>query len=239
VGVEEHLGQTVPLDIKLTDSTGKVHVLRDLIDKPVILSPVYYSCKDMCPAILAGEARVIGELGLTPGKDYTLITFSFDELDTPQDAAHSKGNYLSATGIADFPDNEWRFMVTDPSSLKQLMDSIGMRVIRTEHGFSHVGVLIMLSPKGKIVRYIYGTSFLPFDIRLALAEAEEEKVGFSARRALLYCFSYDPEGRKYVFNVIRVAGTLTTLSGIIFFIYLVRSSKKRRKEMGYTGYDNE
>ncbi len=231
IGVEEKLGQSLPLDIMLTDSNGTAVRLGDLIERPTVLSLVYYSCKSMCPMILAGEARVFDTIQMKPGQDYSLITVSFDELDTPETAAMAKKDYLNAMDNPT-PEEHWRFLTGDAAAIKRLMDSVGMRVMRTDTGFSHVAVLVVLSAKGKIVRYIYGTNFLPFDIKMALTEAEAGRVVISARRALLYCFSYDPEGRRYVFNVIRVAGTVTASSAIIFFIYLVRSSKKHRKEMG-------
>ena len=195
------------------------------------MSLVYYGCKNMCPMILAGKSQAISRLDLTPGKDYSLITLSFDPDDTPEDAARAKETYLHAIKKP-FPANEWQFLTGDPAAIKSINESVGMRVMRTGNGYSHVAVLVVLSAKGKIIRYIYGTSFLPFDLKMALTEAAQGRVGISARRALLYCFSYDPEGRRYVFNVIRVAGTVTTLSAIIFFIYLVLSSNKRRREAG-------
>ncbi len=233
VGVEEKLGQSIPLDIVMRDSHGTEVRLGDLIERPTVLSLVYFECRNMCPMILAGKARVFGKLDLTPGKDYSLITVSFDELDTPETAAQAKKDYLNAMGEGKpFPEDQWRFLTGDARAISRLMESVGMRVMRTDGGFSHVAVLVVLSPKGKIIRYIYGTTYLPFDLKMALTEAEAGRVSISARRVLLYCFSYDPEGKRYVFNVIRVAGTVTSLSAIIFFIYLVRSSGKRRKEMG-------
>ncbi len=240
VGVDEKLGQSIPLETTLTNSDGTIIKLGDLLGKhPVIMSLVYYGCKNMCPLILSGKAQTISMLDLKAGSDYSLITLSFDPMDTTENAANAKHNYLNLlldnTGPdkKPFPLNEWQFLTGDETAIKSITDSVGMKVMRTKNGFSHVAVLVVLSAKGKIIRYIYGTSFLPFDLKMAIAEAESEKVGISARRALLYCFSYDPEANRYVFNLIRVAGAVTTLSALIFFIYLMRSTKRRRKEMGY------
>jgi len=230
VGIDEHLGQTIPPDITLLDEEGRMVSTGDIINGPTIFSLVYLGCRKMCPLLLRGEAEVISGLEQKPGQGYNLVSVSFDENDTPEDARKARGIYVEAAGLA--PESDWKFLTGNKESIDRLTEALGFRFERTGDGFSHVAALIVVSPKARIVRYIYGIKFLPFDIRMALAEAERETVGLSAKGALLYCFRYDPEGKRYVFNILKVTGTVTILSAIILFAYLVRSSRKRREEQG-------
>jgi len=231
VGIDEKLGNTIPADIAFMDESGSPVNIGSLINGPTIFSLVYLGCRDMCPLLMRGEAELVGQMDGTPGEGYRLVTVSFDENDSPADAARAREIYLGATGKP-FPPSEWRFLTGDRENIQRLTDAFGFRFQRTGDGFSHVAALVVVSPKSKIVRYIYGVKFLPFDLMMALAEAQRETVGLSANRALLYCFRYDPEGKRYVFNVLKVTGTVTVFSAIILFAYLVRSSRKRREEMG-------
>ncbi len=163
---------------------------------------------------------VIGKLQLEPGVDYDVLTISFDETDTPELSRQRKQNYLHMLQKS-FPEDAWRFVTGDFDSIKKFTDALGYRFQRRGLDFVHPSTLIVLAGDGKITRYLYGTEFLPFDLKMALIEASEGRVGPTINRVLKFCFSYDPDGRTYVLNVTKVAGSVIILLVVIFFITLV------------------
>ncbi len=228
ISLDERLGQYLPADTMFTDEYGIKADLEKWIDKPTIIAPVYLTCMHECPLLLTGLAKVLGKLDLVkPGKDFQVIALSFDDNDTPKIAAEKKGNYLKAIGRP-FPPESWKFLTGDAANIKKFTDSIGFKFQRDgEHEFSHPITLVIVTPGGKIVRYLYGTNFLPFDLAMALTEAAEGRVGSPARTAIMYCFSYDPLKKSYVFNILKVTGSAMVLFAASFFVYLIISTKKR------------
>jgi protein SCO1/2 len=179
--------------------------------------------------LLAGLADLLGRVDLEPGKDFSLITISFDETDTPEVAGERKRNYLTAIGKP-FPEAEWKFLTGDGENIRKFTDSVGFHFTREKDGFNHPVVLVVLSPDGKIVRYLYGKNFLPFDLKMAVAEAARGQVGLSVQRLLLFCYSYDAPGRSYVFNILRVYGVVMILLVVSLFVYLTVTKRKRDRE---------
>ena len=231
IGIEEKLGATVPLDLTFIDEDGRKVRLGDLIDKPTVVSFIYYKCRDVCPLLLGGKAEVLRRLDAVPGKEYTALTVSVDELDTPADAREKKKNFLQAIGKP-YPAEAWRFLTGDKENIQKLTDAVGFRFRRHEDIFQHSITLIVLSGKGKIIRYLYGKTFLPFDLKMALTEAEEGRFGPTIAKVLLYCFTYDPKGKKYVFNILKVFGTVMVVFLGGFFIFLTRAGKRRTPKEG-------
>lgn len=228
VAVHAKLGEYIPLDLTFVDEEGKKVVLRDLVDKPTVLSLIYLSCRHACPMLLNGLAEVLGKTDLTAGKDFNVITVSFDENDTPSVAAEKKPNYIAAIGKP-FPEKEWRFLTGTKDDIENLTRSVGFSFKREENGmFTHPVTLTILSSEGKIIRYLRGTTFFPFDLEMAVTEAAEGRVGSVVRRAMMYCFSYDPGGKRYVFNVLRLVGIVTILVAGSFVTFLVVTGKKER-----------
>jgi len=227
ISLEEKLGSFLPPDALFTDENGKRADLKALIDKSTIIAPVYLGCNHECPMLLSGLAQAIGRLELmTPGKDFSLITLSFDENDTPAVARDKKKDYLKAIGRP-FPADSWKFLTGDAANIKKFTDSIGFKFQRDgEHDFSHPITLVVVSSQGKIVRYLEGVSFPSFEVTMALTEATEGRIGSPARKALMYCFSYDPLKKSYVFNILQVTGTAMVLFVASFFAYLMLSTKK-------------
>lgn len=230
IGVEEKLGRKVPADVVFRGEDGMPVSMGELIKGPVVVSLVYHRCGHTCPTLLAGLADLVGRVDLKPGKDFSLLTISFDELDTPEVAKERKRNYLAAVGKP-FPESAWRFLTGDIENIRKFTDAVGFNFTRVKDGFNHPVVLIVLSPEGKVVRYLYGKNFLPFDLKLAVSEASQEKVGLSVQRLLLFCYSYDPPGRTYVFNILRVYGVIMILLIASLFIYLTLARKKRDGEV--------
>jgi protein SCO1/2 len=129
-----------------------------------------------------------------------------------------------------FPEDAWRFLTGDKENIRKLTDAVGFHFRREREDFLHPVSLILLSPDGKITRYIYGTDFLPFDLKMALLEASEGRVGPTVGKVLRFCFSYDPKGRKYVFNTLKVTGIVTLLFALSFIAFLVFKGKRRQTE---------
>jgi protein SCO1/2 len=228
IALEEKLGVVIPSDIMLRDEDGKPVNLRALIDRPTIIAPVYLHCSHECPLLLTGLASALGKIELvTPGKDYRVITVSFDEREGPALAREKKPNYIAAVK-APFPADAWSFLTGDQNNIRMFTDAIGFKVQRDGEDFSHPVGLIVLAPGGKIVRYFEGVTFLPFEITMAVTEAAAGKIGSPTGRVLSYCFSYDPLKKTYVFNILKVVGTVMVLTVVSFFIFLMVTTKKKR-----------
>lgn len=239
IGINEKLGDTIPLDLLFKDETGAPVRLRDLVSRPTIFVLVYYECPGICSPLLGSIVKLIdklGTLGSEVGDEFNVVAISFDETNTSELAKQKKDNYLKSL-TKPIPETAWRFLTGDLASIQAFTRSVGFSFKREGNDFIHTASLIMVSPSGKIVRYLYGSNyasskpenalrFLPFDVKLALVEASENRVGRSVGRILRYCFSYDPAGRKYVLNITQIAGTVVTGLGVSYFIYLVTRRKK-------------
>lgn len=229
IGIDEKLGEYVPLELTLYDENGVEVPLKDFLGVPTILALVYYRCPSICNPLLGNIADVLRNLDLKPVQEFVVVTVSFDHSDTPSLAAQKRKNFLN-TLPPDFPSDGWRFLTADSASIRRLTDAVGFKFKPDGELFLHSASLMALSPDGKIVRYLYGIDFLPFDFEMALVEASKGKVGPTISRVLAYCYSYDPQGRTYVFNITKVAGTLGLISVAGLFIGLtVRSKTKGRK----------
>jgi len=225
VGIEEKTGNMVPLDLSFMDETGRPVLLKDLIYKPTILTLVYYRCPGICSPLLNGVTEMADKLDMDPGKDYNIVTISFDPREDYTIAGGKKTNYLNNLKKK-IPESGWRFLTGDTLAIAKLTDAVGFRYKRQGEDYIHGAVITILSPDGKITRYLYGTEFLPLDVKLALTEASEGKTGPAINKLLKFCYSYDPEGRKYVLNFTRIAGSITLLAVIGFALILTLKKKK-------------
>ncbi len=226
VGIDEKLGEHVPLDVVVRDEQGSPVTMRNLVQGPTLIVFVYYKCPGICTPLLNDIARLLKESDPTPGRDFTLLTISIDPTETPEMAAQKKKAYYLMVGKP-MGENGWRFLTAESAAIARLTDAAGFRYMPDGKDFRHAAALIALSPDGKICRYLYGKNLLPFDLKMAVLESSQGKTGPSIARVLLFCFSYDPQGRKYVFNVTRIAGGVTVLLVGGFFLYLVLRRKKR------------
>jgi protein SCO1/2 len=158
-----------------------------------------------------------------------VIALSFDENDTPLIARDKKVNYIKAIGRP-FPEDAWKFLTGDKTNIRKFTDSIGFKFQRdSQHDFSHPVTLVVIAPGGKIVRYIEGLTFLPFEVTMAITEAAQGRVGTTTQKVLQYCFSYDPLKKSYVFNILKVTGTVMVLFVGSFLVYLLKTTKKYRR----------
>lgn len=226
VELDEKLGTVIPGDISLRDENGKPVNLKALIDKPTIIAPVYLHCSHTCPLLLTGLAGALGKLDLVqPGRDYRVVTLSFDEREGPAIAREKKPNFITAIRRP-FPESEWTFLTGDNANIRKFTDAVGFTFQRDGEDFSHPIAIIVLAPGGKVSRYLYGVTFLPFEITMAVTEASQGRIGSPAGRVLSYCFSYDPLKKSYVFNILKVVGTVMILTLVSFFVYLMVTGKK-------------
>ena len=233
-GLTEHLGQQVAVDAIFRDEDGKLLRFGDLLDRPVLLLPVYYRCPNVCNFLQGNIARILPGVKLTPGKEFLVVSTSFDATETPELARHRKSDYLTATGT-NFPTDGWRFLTGDAEAIRALTSSIGFR-FRSENGrITHPTVAVAIAPGGTIVRYLYGFDFLPFDITMAMTEAARGQTGLSLKRVLSYCFSYDPAGKRYVLNFMRLAGVGIVCLLVIFTLVLVAGRKRNHAGQGERG----
>jgi protein SCO1/2 len=238
IGIDEKTGQTIPADITLTDESGATVRLGDLTGQPVILNLVYFTCDRICPQMLSGLALALPQLSLTPGKQFRVLTVSFDATDTPGIARARKNNFIMAMGKP-FPDEAWRFLTGSEGSIHRLTESVGFRYRRDLHGFLHPMVLIILSPEGKIVKYMqvtkyeygqaYPITFAPFDLDVALTEAAQGKAVTGVQKAILYCFAHEPTGLGKFFGILTILGIITLVAMAAFFIYLKATEKRYRR----------
>jgi protein SCO1/2 len=231
MGVAEHLGAKIPLGLTFRDETGTSVTLAQLVSGPTIILPVFYRCTNVCSALQAHMASALQRLELQPGVDYRVISVSFDEQESPVMASRSKQAYLSAMNRP-FPADGWRFLTGDKAAIHDLTDSMGFSFERRGADFSHPVVSILVDKNGTIIRYLYGAAVLPKDLALAVTEARSGVAGTSIRKVMDYCFTYDPAGKTYVFNLLRVSATAVILTAGGFFAYLLISGKKQRPHSG-------
>ncbi len=229
IGIVEKLGETVPLDLEFYDESGNIVQLRNVINKPTIVTFVYFKCPGICSPLLTELSRMVEKVDLELGKDYQILTLSFDSGEKPELAADKKENYLSSIPRALNPDG-WHFFTGDSANIRRFADAAGFYFKRNGKDWIHAGALIFLSPTGKITRYINGIQYLPFDIKMAVIEASNGKVGPTIAQILKFCYSYDPESRTYALNVTRIGMLVILLLAALFaFVFLVKPRLKMKK----------
>jgi protein SCO1/2 len=229
VGVEEKLGQTLPLaELSFTGEDGAPAALKDLVDRPTVVLFVFLRCAGICTPLLQEVARVADLAALEPGKDYRILTVSFDPKDTPELARRRKDAVLGTMKRRPCPPDGWRFLTGTPDAIRRATDAAGFRYEAVEGGqsFNHPAVVTFVDRTGKIVRYLYGTQMNPADLELALGDASTgtpRSIIQSVRQA---CYAYDP-GKGYVFRVNRVILAVTVLFAAGFGLFLLLRGRRR------------
>ncbi len=224
VSVKQNLNAQIPLDLMFRDETGKVIRLRELFrGKPVLLNFMYYRCPMLCSMVMEGVASSLTELKFDIGRDFDVITVSIDPRDTPQDAVIKKDKYVKRYGRFD-AQSGWHFLTGHESAIKSLANTVGFHYAYDikQDQFAHPTMLAILTPQGRVSRYIYGFEYKARDLRLALVEASSNKIGTATDQLLLMCYHYDPVTGKYTrsaMNIMRVGGVATVM-GIVGFIFI-------------------
>ena len=229
VGIDQRLNNQVPLDLKFRDETGQIVTLSSYFGKkPVILSLVYYSCPMLCTMAENGLLNALRDVKFNIGEQYQVVTVSIDPTETPEMALGKKAVYVGLYGRPGAKQG-WHFLVGDEPSIRALAQAVGFHYnyIPETKQFAHATGIIVLTPQGKVSRYFYGILYPARDIRLALVEASNEKIGNPVDAVLLYCCEYDPVAGKYsmvISRVLRIAGVITLLcmGTLVFALSRVR-----------------
>jgi len=227
--VEEKTGDYIPLNLEFSDEEGRKITLGEIVDRPTIILPIYFYCPGICSRNLANLATALKDLSFQPGKDYRVIALSFNDVEDFEVASHAKPNYLKIAGD-DFPPSEWHFLTGDKDNIKTLTDSLGFRFQKmNDTTFIHPSALMTVSAEGQIIRYVYG-SFLAGDIDMALFDAQRGTPSLSVKRLLAFCFNYDPDSNKSIFQTVKmvVVGLFIVILSFVFFFFKKKKRGKRR-----------
>jgi protein SCO1 len=236
VRIEQRLNEQVPLDLQFKDEAGQTVQLSQYFNhsKPVVLSLVYYRCPMLCDQVLTAVLGGIRSVPFDVGKEFDVLTVSFDPHDTPEYAADKKSHLIeryNRPGAAD----GWHFLTGDAENIRRLTEAVGFHYSYDEktNQFAHAAGIMVLTPEGKLSRYFYGVDYDGRDLRLGLVEASNNKIGSYTDQLLLYCYHYDPATGKYgpvVMNIMRLGGIVTVLGIGALVLILRRRNGKKRKE---------
>ena len=231
VGINEQLGKVVPGNLVLRAEDGSPVQLKSLLGKPTILTLNYFRCAGICTPLLNGVVEVVKRTQAEPGRDFQVVTVSFDERDTPEIATTKRTNYLREVSRPIQPD-AWRFLTGDAATTKALCDAVGFKFKRDGDDFIHAGAIIFLSPDGMVTRYMYGTTFLPADFQAAVNEAARSEPTPTITKLLKICFSAAPPGQRYVFSATKTGALIVLALALGFVIFLVRPKKRAALQTG-------
>ena len=235
VGIEQRLGEQLPLDTDVKDENGKVVKLGEYFKsgRPVIVAFVYYECPMLCNQVLNGLTGSLKGMSFDAGKEFDVVAISFDarEFDKTGLAANKKASYMERYGRPGTQQG-WHFLTATQPSLDAMTQAAGFRYRWDEKSnqFAHAAAIIVTTPEGKLAKYFYGIDYSPKDVKFALMESSEDKVGNAAEKLLLYCYHYDPSTGKYglaILRVLRLGGILTLIGlGAMGFVFWRRNKKK-------------
>jgi protein SCO1/2 len=241
VGIDQKLNAQLPLNLVFHDEAGRSLPLGTYFgSKPVLLALVYYQCPMLCTQILNGVESSLKAVSFNPGRDFDVLSVSFDPSDTPDLAQKKKQNYLRRYGRPDTA-NGWHFLTGDEASIRALTEAVGFRYKydSVNKQFAHASGIIILTPQGKISRYFYGIEYAPRDVRLGLVEASQRKIGSPVDQILLFCYHYDPATGKYgalIMNMVRLAGAAFVLiCGSFLFLMWRRDFRNDRQRIRHAG----
>lgn len=226
IGITEHLGDTIPLNLWFLNENSDTVTLRQLIDKPTIMCFVYFDCPNLCSPLMDGVAEVVSKLDLTLGTDYEVITISFNTRDTPEKAREKKVNFVQR--ISKENQEHWMYLTGTQENISAITSAVGYKYKPQGLDFAHASAIFVLSPNGMITRYLYGLTYLPFDVKMAIIEAQKGIPRPTINRILEYCFAYNPGSQTYTLQVTRIlGGFIIFIALVIFTLLIVRNRKKR------------
>lgn len=234
VGIQQKLDEQIPLDTEFKNEDGQTVKIGDYVGKrPVILALVYYECPMLCSEVLNGLTGSIKGLNFNVGKEFDVVAISFDarENEKPGIAKNKKESYVKRYG-REGSENGWHFLTGNQDSIDKITKAVGFSYSWDEQTkqFAHAGAIMILTPEGKLSKYLYGVDYAPKDVKLAIMESSENKIGNPVDQLMLYCFHYNPATGKYglaILNVIRLGGVLTLLGmGAMIFVFWRRNKNK-------------
>ena len=231
VGIDQKLNEQLPLDLTFRDETGREVRLGEYFNhgRPVILSFVYYECPMLCNQVLNGLAGSLKTLSFNVGKEFEVVTVSFDPRETPSLAAAKKDSYMARYN-REGAEKGWHFLTGDGKSIAALTQAAGFRYAWDEKNqqFAHASAIMLSTPEGRLARYFYGIEYAPKELRLGIVEASANKIGSPVDQLLLYCYHYDPASGKYglaIMNIVRLAGAITVVC-IFLLLFLLRRQRR-------------
>lgn len=227
IGIIEHLGDTVPMQLWFLNENSDTVRLGDLINKPTILSLVYFDCPNLCSPLMDGISDVVSKLDMVLGTDYQIITISFNTKDTPEKAVEKKKNFVQR--ISKENQKNWFYLTGTQENINAITEAVGFKYKAQGLDFAHASAIFILSPAGKITRYLYGLSFLPFDVKMAVIEAQKGLTRPTINRILEYCFAYNPTSHSYTLQVTRIVGSIILFFALVIFIILMVKKRKKQK----------
>jgi len=232
VGYDQRIGEQVPLDLAFRDEAGRNVRLGDYFDKkPVILVLAYYECPMLCDMVLQGVVTTLKPLTFDAGKEFDVVVASIDPGETPKMAAEQERKILARYGRAG-GEAGFHFLTGPQSSIDALTSAVGFRYVyeRERDEYAHPAGLVMLTPGGRVSRYLFGIDFPPRDVRLGLIQSTEDKLGTAVDSLLLYCYHYNPAIGRYstaVLNILRLAGGATVI-GLAALVVVLRRRESRQ-----------
>lgn len=226
IGIDEHLGETIPMDLWFLNENSDTVRLGQLINKPTIMLFVYFDCPNLCSPLMDGVSDVVSKLDMTLGKDYQIITISFNTKDTPEKAKEKKVNFVQK--ISKENQQYWIYLTGVQKNIDLVTDALGFKYKAQGLDFAHASAIMVLSPQGKITRYLYGLTFLPFDVKMAIVEAQKGLARPTINKVLEYCFAYNPGSKTYTLQITRIIGSITILIALIVFAILLFIKRKKR-----------
>lgn len=236
IGIDQKLGDQLPLDLPFRDERGNdVRLGKYFGDKPVVLALVYYRCPMLCTQVLNGLLKTSQAVKFTMGEDYEVVAISFDPRDTAAIAAEKKASYVRAYRRAG-AERGWHFLTGDPPSIQRLTQAVGFRYrydARTDQ-YAHASGIMLATPDGRLSRYYYGIEYPPNDLRLGLVESSQRKIGSPVDQILLLCYHYDPLTGQYglaISGALRVAGAATVIALGGFLAAMFRQERRRQRLM--------
>lgn len=225
IGIEERLGQVIPGDIKIVNEQGQWVSLDTLIKRPTVIALVYFRCPGICSPLMEGIANLMDASPLVPGTDYDMLTISFDPRENIDLGIRKKRNYVQQMNKSDLAGRHWQFFASDTLNIRRLTKAVGFKYKQVGNDYLHTATLTIVSPDRKITRYLNGTYFLPFELKMATIEAAKGLPGPTINKVLQYCYSYSPESQNYVMDITKVAGILIVFMLVMFVLYLIIRKK--------------
>jgi protein SCO1 len=228
VGITERLDNSIPADLIFTNQDGQQVNLKQLVNKPTVINFVYFRCPGICSPLMNGLEDVIDLSDLQLGKDYQVITISFDSEETSDLAVKKRANYLKM--IKTQKDvSGWMFLTGDSLNIARATESMGFGFKKSGNEYIHEASLILLSPEGKITRYLKGITFLPFEFKLAIIEASQGKSVHTVNKVLQFCYSFDPKSQHYMLDITKIAGVFVLILLLTLLLTLLIKSRLRKK----------
>jgi protein SCO1/2 len=234
IGFDQKLGEEIPLDAPFRDETGRAVRLRDYFTagRPVVLNFVYYDCPMLCTVTLSGMASALKELSFDAGREFEVVTISFDPKEGPEQAAAQKARFMARYKRPQ-AEKGWHFLTGEPGAIHRVTKAAGFRYVwdQASRQFAHPAGTVVLTSNGTIARYLFGVEYSPRDLRLAIVEASANRIGSPVDQVLLACYQYDPAAGRYsasIMKIVRLAGLLTVAGLASFVIVNLRRERAQR-----------